>query len=405
MNEATGNLDPVVGGACLSIKNASWDTFCTPDCDGRECGSDGCGGTCGSGCLEDLSCSAQGQCVPFECAKVSVSDFNVSEIDKPLYLIDYTPNSGDTQLDDILSMTLGTKEFGSEVLLNSELNSNYSTCTHCLLLKEDIDKDGLAGKYYFQQSGKILISDAKTDFEGSVTGESAGTLKDVRLVEVKMNFSSHVTTPVLGGSCIEIADSSWNTFCTPNCNGKECGSDGCGGFCGSCVEGKTCSDSGTCEDFSCAKITLDELKQHSEVPEYYYSTYTPATGGAESDEFYLQFWRTQAAGTYELNSEKNSNTKTCDQCFLVYEDLNGNFMAQTIFFQESGKIVIEETDSTGAVSKGYFENVRLVETEINPSGYTSTPVPNGRCLEISSGNWDSTQQVQMLQTKNLMLER
>ncbi len=33
--------------------------------------------------------------------------------------------------------------------------------------------------------------------------------------------------------------------CTPNCTGKECGSDGCGGSCGTCGTGYYC-DSGTC---------------------------------------------------------------------------------------------------------------------------------------------------------------
>ena len=33
--------------------------------------------------------------------------------------------------------------------------------------------------------------------------------------------------------------------CTPNCNGKNCGSDGCGGSCGTCVDSGICA-SGTC---------------------------------------------------------------------------------------------------------------------------------------------------------------
>ena len=37
------------------------DEGCVPDCDGRACGVDGCGGTCG-GCLPGQSCSDSGQC-------------------------------------------------------------------------------------------------------------------------------------------------------------------------------------------------------------------------------------------------------------------------------------------------------------------------------------------------------
>eukprot|EP01129_Flabellula_baltica_P008673 TRINITY_DN3474_c0_g1_i1.p1 TRINITY_DN3474_c0_g1~~TRINITY_DN3474_c0_g1_i1.p1 ORF type:complete len:925 (-),score=184.87 TRINITY_DN3474_c0_g1_i1:1550-4282(-) len=36
------------------------------------------------------------------------------------------------------------------------------------------------------------------------------------------------------------------TSCTPRCSGRNCGSDGCGGSCGTCSNGQTCS-SGTCK--------------------------------------------------------------------------------------------------------------------------------------------------------------
>lgn len=36
--------------------------------------------------------------------------------------------------------------------------------------------------------------------------------------------------------------------CTPNCVGKGCGSDGCGGNCGTCASGKYCDNTFTCQD-------------------------------------------------------------------------------------------------------------------------------------------------------------
>jgi len=38
--------------------------------------------------------------------------------------------------------------------------------------------------------------------------------------------------------------------CTPNCNSKTCGSDGCGGSCGTCPDGQTCSN-GNCVSIFC----------------------------------------------------------------------------------------------------------------------------------------------------------
>ncbi|MFH1801642.1 MAG: hypothetical protein ABH804_02295 [archaeon] len=46
----------------------------------------------------------------------------------------------------------------------------------------------------------------------------------------------------VGGVCIY--------GCNPNCEGKECGEDGCGGLCGLCTEGSTCQD-GICSTEPC----------------------------------------------------------------------------------------------------------------------------------------------------------
>jgi hypothetical protein len=38
----------------------------------------------------------------------------------------------------------------------------------------------------------------------------------------------------------------WSNTCTPQCSGKQCGSDGCGGSCGTCGSGASCDASGQC---------------------------------------------------------------------------------------------------------------------------------------------------------------
>lgn len=44
--------------------------------------------------------------------------------------------------------------------------------------------------------------------------------------------------------------------CTPACAGKQCGGDGCGGACGTCPSGSTCSPTGQCvQDSACGTIT------------------------------------------------------------------------------------------------------------------------------------------------------
>lgn len=56
-----------------------------------------------------------------------------------------------------------------------------------------------------------------------------------------------------GGTCGACADPTTAcdaagrcTLCTPACEGKACGPDGCGRSCGSCPDGEQCADDGTC---------------------------------------------------------------------------------------------------------------------------------------------------------------
>lgn len=64
--------------------------------------------------------------------------------------------------------------------------------------------------------------------------------------------SNTTALAVMGGIAIGaivawkyIFPSEINPPCTPNCTGKECGSDGCSGSCGTCPTGETCQN-GVC---------------------------------------------------------------------------------------------------------------------------------------------------------------
>ncbi len=57
----------------------------------------------------------------------------------------------------------------------------------------------------------------------------------------KCNFSSNIINCTYGcdsGKCLD---------CRPSCSGKNCGPDGCGGFCGECNSLEFCNNSGICE--------------------------------------------------------------------------------------------------------------------------------------------------------------
>ncbi len=52
---------------CVSGSTCFGTACCTPDCAGKSCGSDGCGGTCGSGCTFPQKCSTTGSCCTSSC--------------------------------------------------------------------------------------------------------------------------------------------------------------------------------------------------------------------------------------------------------------------------------------------------------------------------------------------------
>ncbi len=48
------------------------------------------------------------------------------------------------------------------------------------------------------------------------------------------------------GTCPHGPCSPYGTCCSPSCDGRKCGPDGCGGVCGTCPSGQTCSSTGFC---------------------------------------------------------------------------------------------------------------------------------------------------------------
>jgi hypothetical protein len=70
--------------------------------------------------------------------------------------------------------------------------------------------------------------------------------------------------------------------CTPNCQNKKCGDDGCGGSCGTCPSGYTCSGNGVCQ-------------QNAEFWTNWLDVDNPSSGG----------------GDYELLTDYRINSKAC----------------------------------------------------------------------------------------------
>ncbi|MCX7943190.1 MAG: hypothetical protein N2746_01605 [Deltaproteobacteria bacterium] len=167
-------------GACLS---------CQPDCKDKECGSDGCGGSCG------------------ECTNPPK---NYCESDKRLVV------------------------FYSEGSCN-EFKCKYNSET---IVCENGCENGWCKNCTPNCFGKQCGPDG--------CGGTCGSCGDLQ--RCNANGVCECKYLSCGGACCNQGQVCHNnTCCTPNCFGKQCGPDGCGGTCGSCGDLQRCNANGVCE--------------------------------------------------------------------------------------------------------------------------------------------------------------
>jgi hypothetical protein len=140
--------EPCGDGCCATAEEVCFGEQClTPDCDEKECGDDGAGGTCGE-CDENEGCQA-GICVSLE------------ECDNKC-------EEGD-------------------VICADGVENGYQECVE----------------------------------DGEIGGETCWKLSVMKPCEI-------------GHKCVEETPNEAICVCVPDCEGKQCGSDGCEGTCGDC---------------------------------------------------------------------------------------------------------------------------------------------------------------------------
>ncbi|MFH1607918.1 MAG: hypothetical protein ABIA78_02190 [archaeon] len=220
---------------------------CLPDCAGKECGSDGCGGICNPGCSEGDICAMglpveliyeeftnlnnwaplpsayywnQIGCNPPGCAHGAnfdpaelelIPSFDLSSATSAKIIFDYREGLGTLETDDCLDCNLFDGSLWSQ-----DIN----------IFCDDI------GTTYLPMEIDIPTKYLNNNFKFKFRGEGfEGYSEDVYIDNFKI-------TKTLDGVC-----------CTPDCAGKECGDDGCRGYClpyeNDCGAEKSCS-LGTC---------------------------------------------------------------------------------------------------------------------------------------------------------------
>jgi len=164
-------------GLCIS------GSCCTPGCDGKECGDDGCGGDCGK-CKCGEECQPGGQCKFIACDSKDCGD-------------------------DGCGGSCGECACG-------EVCDWDGTCEYVACLGKECGDDGC--------------------------GDTCGTcpdMKECNAVGLCICLEQYMPCE---GMCCETGELCFDGgCCLPDCDGKECSGDGCGGSCGSCNDDDPCT--------------------------------------------------------------------------------------------------------------------------------------------------------------------
>lgn len=182
--------------------------------------------------------------------------------------------------------------------------------------------------------------------------------------------------------------------CTPQCDGKDCGEDGCGGSCGTCGHDQGCSEASKCVDLDfsgCVGLSVDWEHLVQYAVDKFYAVNSGGSDPRATIQFAQNIYTGEITpGTYDLGSEINSHYKTCTECILVYSDLFVNASGYSEYakkyFQHDGTLVVSSVDEENRI-KGTL-TARILEATMDNRLMTSF-VSGGTCFEIESAVLDT----------------
>ncbi len=227
---------------------------CTPACAARECGPDGCGGLCGT-CPVGQVCDGAGQCAaPGEGECGDITTLGECQGDTLVYCDD----------DDTL-VTVNCAVYGLVCGPATDAAGEPTGWNDCTLppacepqcaASGACGPDGCGGSCgtclpgeTCDATGRCAVTDPCADMPAG--GECAGSLlryctaSGLVTLDCADFDEECVVDAVTGGANCQAP-------CTPNCTGRQCGADGCGGLCGTCPAGTSCTAAGLCEAPLCA---------------------------------------------------------------------------------------------------------------------------------------------------------
>ena len=227
------NFTNIDGGYTLTVKPYT-NPGCAPACAGKTCGPDGCGGMCGICTNPGHVCTGVGTCAPAGTGESCQMPFEVKTVP-------FSASADTTGASNVMSYENDVCE-GSDMKQGAGSSDHIYAFTplqstnYALVVDSDFDATLYLVTDCADVSGSCLAgSDAGASWvdEKIVAYLKAGETY-YAIVDGYSNFSN-----IAGTYTLDI-DVYSKPGCTPKCQGKSCGDDGCGGKCGVCGDLEAC---------------------------------------------------------------------------------------------------------------------------------------------------------------------
>ena len=248
---------------------------CFPACDGTTCGDDGCGGTCT--CGEGLLCF-DGLCEEPQPGE---------SCDVPQEITGGFPQTialDTTAFHDLYTVAPGTCDPGFFGPLGGEAPDVVFALT-----------PELSGTHTFTLDppgfdGILTVATECSDLTTGCLAFGNGLTEDVLDAELVAGEVYFIIVDGSGPGQGGAATLTIKAPCAPECLDKDCGSDGCGGSCGSCATGELCAEDFACDaavdecvpalEVACGE-TLSGLSMTSPDASYAFDAYSCQPGAAD----------------------------------------------------------------------------------------------------------------------------
>ena len=231
-------------GICIGPQEECLAGTCTcmPACDGKNCGPDGCGGVCGTCNIQDTVCHV-GECLPFKDSWVIAAEKEI--VYKGIYyLLLKVGFKSETSVAENWCYEY-TNLCASYGYLPTGCGSDFPSGGYgeC---KTKYHSDGTSNSLGCNPSGGISNAAQQNGFPDATSSNSFGYHSCGGSCQKQMCSGNHCNSAL---SYIDTTKDYGYTLCLmckPDCAGKTCGDDGCGGTCGTCLGQQDACIAGVC---------------------------------------------------------------------------------------------------------------------------------------------------------------